>query len=170
MPLRLESGKNIFTLSPREVSQLCPAVSGSECVVLLIKPDETLYFIGKIRLALLHGSVSLMGTTVKPSSAFIQVFSPKTHSLPSLAGNVPEKSMDGFRNDFPSRIREHLEPTHSIVALTTDTSGLDFLSRLSSVFEGLFDVDWDHDERYLSGFHPVSKQWGTRTVEIIFPI
>ncbi len=162
IPLRLESGKNIFTLFSQEILQLCPAISGSECTILLIKPDETLYFVGKIRLALLHGSVSLMGTAIKSSSTFLHVFAPKTHSLPSLVGNVPDTSTGESMAAFPGRILEHLELTHSVVAMTKDTSGLDFLSRLSPTFEGLFDVDWENGETFLPGFYPVSMPVGTK--------
>ncbi|KAF8335030.1 uncharacterized protein EI90DRAFT_2914069 [Cantharellus anzutake] len=147
---------------------LCPALSGGKCAVLLIKPDETLFFVGKIRLVLLHGSVSIMGTIIKPGFFVHNVFAPRTHSLPPITGRELEERTSNFSDMFPARILHYLDPVHSVLALGSDTSGIDLLSRLSSSYDVLFKVDHSNTESILAGFYPL--QWIPSNVNILrFP-
>ncbi|KAF8505075.1 hypothetical protein BU17DRAFT_101226 [Hysterangium stoloniferum] len=124
---------NVFRLTSEEFEALRLTGDGDSQTahLFLIPPRRSLTFIGTARVTLLYGSMSLLGTTLKPSRLSHRIFSPRSSPLAVLAALDPSTT----------NISEEFEQISlSQRALHT---GVERLGRVCRIFERAFDSGQD---------------------------
>ena len=134
---RPTSDENLFVLTADERSML--GLSGEGAIVVLLSERDTLSFIGTLRIRVLHGSVSMLGATLRASAVSRPVFAPRSSPVPTL---VAVEARDGSSAEsslaLPSRIGTAAKDASAVVMLQEMFSGVEGLGRVVRPFEGVF--------------------------------
>lgn len=128
--------QNIFQLSLDEGSSL--GLSGP-AVALVLFPSATASFVGTYRLRVLHGSVSLLGTIVRPSQVVHQVYAPYSSPIPVIQALAARGESSKSLSDIPARILSTIDEGDVVIVLQELQTGVDGLGRVVRTFEGVFD-------------------------------
>ncbi|KAH9039014.1 hypothetical protein EDB84DRAFT_1587764 [Lactarius hengduanensis] len=117
--------QNMFRLSEDEGLSL--GLTGP-AVALVLFPSATVSFVGTYRLRVLRGSISLLGTTIRPSQV--------VHQFQALAARGESSKSP---SDIPARILSYVDEGDIVIVLQELHSGVDGLGRIVRTFEGVFD-------------------------------
>ncbi|KAH9049574.1 hypothetical protein EDB87DRAFT_1671127 [Lactarius vividus] len=108
-------------------------------VALVLFPSATVSFVGTYRLRVLRGSVSLLGTIVRPSQVGHQVVAPYSSPIPVIQALVAPESLQSHYLISPLAFLAASTKGTSWMVLQELQSGVDGLGRIVRTFEGVFD-------------------------------
>ncbi|KAH9180080.1 hypothetical protein EDB89DRAFT_2111280 [Lactarius sanguifluus] len=128
--------QNMFRLSEDEGSSL--GLTGP-AVALVLFPSATVSFVGTYRLRVLRGSISLLGTIIRPSQVVHQVFAPYSSPIPVIQALAARGESSKSPSDIPARILTTVDEGDVIIVLQELQTGVDGLGRIVRTFEGVFD-------------------------------
>lgn len=168
--------ENVFHLSVEEVTKLSlpPAPSSSithsaPASLVLLPPHETICVLGTCNITVLHGSISILGTTVYPSPDSHRIFAPKSSPLPVIRCSFSKdgESLSLLSNvNLPDRITIDEDVTqHGAVLLFQELkTGVEGLGKICRPFLNAFEPSkWmsrgkDSNPFNLSGLSMVREQ------------
>jgi polynucleotide 5'-hydroxyl-kinase GRC3/NOL9 len=128
--------RNMFQLSLDEGSSL--GLSGP-AVALVLFPSATVSFVGTYRFRVVHGSVSLLGATVRPSQVVHQVFAPSSSPVSVIQALAAHRESSKSLSDIPARILSTIDEGDVVIVLQELKTGVDGLGRVVRTFESVFD-------------------------------
>jgi polynucleotide 5'-hydroxyl-kinase GRC3/NOL9 len=128
-------GQNIFRLSLDEGSAL--GLSGP-AIALVLSPSVTVSFVGAYRLRVLRGSISLLGTIIRPSRVAHRVFAPRSSPIPVIEALVAHGESSQSLYDIPAQITSIIDEGDVIIVLQELRTGVEGLGRVVRTFEGIF--------------------------------
>jgi polynucleotide 5'-hydroxyl-kinase GRC3/NOL9 len=136
---------------------------------LIFKPEDTLSFLGTVRLTVLQGSILLFGSPLYASPVVHSVFAPKSYPVATIS--VISESSDGYSSaskssspsdrieasTLPQNIRSAISSSDVIIKVQDSNSGVQELGNICSEhlvsFKALPEFDFDFK---LREFFPVS--------------
>ncbi|EJD53281.1 hypothetical protein AURDEDRAFT_81640 [Auricularia subglabra TFB-10046 SS5] len=129
--------QNMFLLEPGELGEL-PLPQGSYLTVL--NGGETLSVIGTLSLMLLQGSITLDGTTLRPSRSAHRVFAPSSHPVPCIAALHKQVAPCV---PLPTRLSKHVHPRDVVLVLSEVHTDVEGLTDVCRAFEDVFAPEED---------------------------
>ncbi|EAU80730.2 GRC3 [Coprinopsis cinerea okayama7 len=137
--------KNIFQISPEDFN--LPSSSNSLATSLVVlSPHETLCLLGTCSLTVLHGSISILGTTIHSSPRKThKIYSPSSSPLPVIRCSFEGKGRTSGLDNLPPRVRELLESdgeaegVGAILVFQHLPSAVERLGVVCRSFEGVFE-------------------------------
>jgi polynucleotide 5'-hydroxyl-kinase GRC3/NOL9 len=133
--------------------------------------EDSLLFVGTMRLMLLQGSIRLLGVPLSPSTTLHRVFAPRTHPVPVLEvladhGGTPSEnslktnpSLHPLLLSLPEYIRKAISATHTVAVVQELSTGVEGLGRIVQSFASVFEPDvreMNFTEEVLKGLYTVS--------------
>ena len=128
--------QNMFRLSIEE--ELALGLSGP-ALVLVLSPSATVSFVGTYRLRVLRGSVSLLGTIVRPSHILHHVFAPRSSPIPVIEAHEARGESSKLLCSLPAKIMNIVDDRDVLIVLQELRTGIEDLGRVVRTFEGVFD-------------------------------
>lgn len=128
---------------------------------MILEQTDTLCFIGTVSLTILHGHAQILGTELSASSRPHPVFAPRSSPLPVLSCSRATSASEYDGSAIPGLTSDgtaHLTPQNCAVLLQPLRTGVEGLSDVCGVFEGVFRGIDDYVEVLfdIDGFFPVS--------------
>ncbi|VDC04021.1 unnamed protein product [Peniophora sp. CBMAI 1063] len=128
---------NMFVLTAEERSTL--GLDDENAIVVVLSAEETLSFIGTLRVRVLRGIVKMLGTTLRASAVSHPVFAPRSSPVPTLeAIQATEGSSTESSLALPTRIQRLAKSATAVVVLQDMFTGVESLGRVVRTFEGVF--------------------------------
>jgi len=127
--------QNMFRLSIEE--GLVLGLSGP-AVVLALSPSATVSFVGAYRLRVLRGSVSLLGTIIRPSHVLHRVFAPRSSPIPVIEAHEARGESSKLFS-LPAQIMNTIDDRDVLIVLQELRTGIEGLGCVVRTFEGVFD-------------------------------
>ncbi|KAI0269364.1 hypothetical protein BC834DRAFT_866034 [Gloeopeniophorella convolvens] len=150
--------QNLFRLSSAEGSHL-GLTEGA--VALILPPPTTVSFVGTYKLRVLHGSVSILGATLRPSDSLHHVFAPRSSPIPVIQALASRgESSRSAGSDVPPRIQNNLNESDVVIVLQELRTGVEGLGRIVRTFEGVFEgakSDRNSFDMPLEGVHLITE-------------
>ena len=128
--------QNMFQLSIEEGLTL--GLSGP-AVVLVLSPSATVSFVGAYRLRVLRGSVSLLGTIIRPSRILHHVFAPRSSPIPVIEAHEARGESSKLLSGLPAKIMNTIDGRDVLIVLQELRTGIERLGCVMRTFEGVFD-------------------------------
>jgi polynucleotide 5'-hydroxyl-kinase GRC3/NOL9 len=125
--------ENLFYLNEEELSSL--GLSGAGCLVAL-NTGETLCLLGACTLTVLHGSVTVFGTTLSASFTTYPIYAPRSSPLPIIEPSNEIKSVLPSRN-LPPRLRD-LPLSKTVILIRELKTNVEGLGNICRTFDGAF--------------------------------
>jgi len=125
--------ENLFYLNEEELSSL--GLSGAGCLVAL-STEETLCLLGACTLTVLHGSVTVFGTTLSASFTAYPIYAPRSSPLPIIEPSNKMKSVLPSGN-LPSRLRD-LPLSKTVIFIRELKTNVEALGNACRTFDGVF--------------------------------
>lgn len=157
--------ENVFPLSVEEVSRLKlpPAPSSSHnrsppSTVVLLSPHEALCLLGTCNLTVLHGSISILGSTLYPSTESHRIYAPKSSPLPVIRcsfGKSGEAHTLLPDLGLPPRIiiEEDITRHGTVLLFQESKTGIEGLGRICRPFRNAFEHSkWQSQEKSANAF------------------
>ncbi|KAF8590302.1 hypothetical protein K439DRAFT_1330498 [Ramaria rubella] len=152
---------NTFQLTKDELRslQLPPETIDSSGTLILLPIGESLTFVGTASVTLLHGTINLLGTPLRPSLRCHRVYSPRSSPLASLEAVKLEVSFteedfvsflsprDSTGRILPQRVQNAMLDSHSVIIIQPLHTGIKGLGKICPTFDSVFDVNSDIRER-----------------------
>ncbi|PVG04867.1 hypothetical protein CPB86DRAFT_803579 [Serendipita vermifera] len=127
-------------------------------VTIIMKPSETLSFLGTIALTLLYGQVTLFGSTIIPSPTRHMIYAPINYPTATIEASIGPNH--GSRPSLlPPEIAKRIEPVDSVLVIEDSLSGVEGLNLIcggnhNTKFHGFSDFPFAFE---LHQFFPASK-------------
>ena len=162
--------ENLFSLRGDEVSQLKlpPSPSSSHThsppsTLVLLGPHETLCLLGTCNLTVLHGSISILGSTLYPSTDSHRIYAPKSSPLPVIRCSFTKTQESLLQDiDLPPRvlIDDDIKRHGAVLFLQELRAGIEGLGKICRPFLNAFQQSkWQHTNAFnLSGLSLVRPQ------------
>ena len=129
--------QNTFVLTAEEVSALDSSSQNVGGTILILTPADSLCILGAFLLTVIHGSISLCGSTLHSSRTTHRIYAPRSSPLPIIRHAAGGGSIaDSFQ--LPRRLVEF--PRNSAIILLKELStGVEGLGTICRSFEGVFE-------------------------------
>ena len=128
--------QNMFRLSIEE--GLALGLSGP-AVVLVLSPSATVSFVGAYRLRVIRGSVSLLGTIIRPSHVLHHVFAPRSSPIPVIEAHEARGESSKLLSSLPAKIMNTIDGRDVLIVLQELRTAIESLGYVMRTFEGVFD-------------------------------
>ncbi|KAJ3503551.1 hypothetical protein NLJ89_g8378 [Agrocybe chaxingu] len=126
--------RNMFFLTEEEASDMGLGEKGT---LLCLDAEDSLCLLGSCHLTVLHGSIHLFGTTLRPSPRRHAIYAPRSSPLPILT-ITGESSSDLKVEKLPPRL-QRIAQFPAIVFLQELNTGVEGLGLICRTFEGVFE-------------------------------
>lgn len=129
--------QNVFLLTAEDLSSVGYGDDFATSALTVLNPGDTLSFIGAYRFSILQGSVTVLGTTFRPSLQTHNVFAPRSSPIPMIrAASSSTSTPTNF--PLPPRLKLSVQPDATILVLHELRSNVRGLERICGVFEDVF--------------------------------
>jgi polynucleotide 5'-hydroxyl-kinase GRC3/NOL9 len=137
--------QNTFVLTAEEVSALDSSSQNVGGTILILTPADSLCILGACLLTVVHGSISLCGSTLHSSSIAHRIYAPRSSPLPIIRHAAGGGSIAGSIQ-LPHRFLEF--PRNSAIILLRELpTGVEGLGQICRSFEGVFEPSkWQKDK------------------------
>lgn len=125
--------ENLFYLNEEELSSL--GLSGAGCLVAL-NTEETLCLLGACALTVLHGSVTVFGTTLSASLTVYPIYAPRSSPLPVIEPSNKMTSVLPSGNLSP-RLRD-LPLSKTVIFIRELKTNVEGLGNICRTFNDVF--------------------------------
>ena len=125
--------ENLFYLDEEELSSL--GLSGAGCLVAL-NTEETLCLLGVCALTVLHGSITVFGTTLSASLSAYPVYAPRSSPLPIIKPSHRTASVLPTGN-LPLRLRD-IPLSKTVIFIRELKTNVEGLGDVCRTFHGVF--------------------------------
>ncbi|CCA67460.1 hypothetical protein PIIN_01290 [Serendipita indica DSM 11827] len=133
----------------------CQKENGGMAIYIILKPEETLTFIGTIYLTVLQGSISLLGSTISASPIEHPVFASKDY--PTATIEALEADSAPFAPP-PAKIADAVSSDHILISIQDLNSGIEGLMKLFDSHASIFTSRSDFGDWGLREFFPIQRQ------------
>ncbi|KZO93789.1 hypothetical protein CALVIDRAFT_518471 [Calocera viscosa TUFC12733] len=147
------SPTTLFRLSASDNTKL--GLSDAPAILLIMKAQETVAFIGTCRLLVCRGTVDLLGTTLSASASSHPIFAPKSHAAPVLTA-MPNSHGSSKAIALPQELEQRCASADAVIVLQELRSGVEGLGRVVAPFEGVF-AESSCDDWGIAGFYPITS-------------
>lgn len=129
--------QNTFVLTAEEVSALDSSSQNVGGTILILTPADSLCILGACLLTVIHGSISLCGSTLHSSSTAHRIYAPRSSPLPIIRHAAGGGSIANSVQ-LPHRLVEF--PRNSAIILLRELlTGVEGLGQICRSFEGVFE-------------------------------
>jgi len=126
--------ENLFYLDEEELSSL--GLSGAGCLVAL-NIDETLCLLGVCALTVLHGSITVFGTTLSASLSAYPIYAPRSSPLPIIKPSYKTTSVLPTGNNLPPRLLG-IPLSKTVIFIRELKTNVEGLGEICRTFHGVF--------------------------------
>ncbi|KAG7441622.1 uncharacterized protein BT62DRAFT_907889 [Guyanagaster necrorhizus] len=152
--------QNTFTLAPDEFGSF--GLGDGAAILLALSASDTICFLGAYKLSVLHGSITVCGTTLQSPSRVHHVFAPRSSPLPVIAVETESRAGPSKISTLPPRFQSLLATADALIVvqeLQTNVSGLEVICRaFDRVFSPYRRNDEDAFDFGVPGVHMVSRR------------
>ncbi|PBK72170.1 hypothetical protein ARMSODRAFT_987216 [Armillaria solidipes] len=152
--------QNTFILTPDEFSSF--GLGEGAATLIALGSSDAICFLGAYKLSVLHGSITICGTTLHSPSPGHRVFTPRSSPLPVIAVESESRGGPSKTTSLASRFQPLLDNAGALIIiqeLQTNISGLEVVCR---AFDGVFSPyrrrDEDAFDFCVPGVHMVSRR------------
>jgi hypothetical protein len=134
-----------------------------------MKPSETLSFVGTVALTLIHGQISLFGSTINASATRHMIYAPVNYPTATIEATGESRNSSEY-SSLPQDIAKRAEQTDSVLVIEDLSSGVEGLNQIcggnhNAKFQSLSDTQFPFGLRQ---FFPVSKIMITTSSIVMF--
>ncbi|KAF8654881.1 hypothetical protein AX16_003342 [Volvariella volvacea WC 439] len=136
---RAIEGQNVLTLSSDKIGSLLNTPVSRPGMLLALAEGESVTFLGNYSLAVLQGSISLLGTPVSHSDRLHDIFAVRSAPLPVLEWASSEGTSH-VPKQLPTALRDFIQRPAAILLILELRSGIEGLGKVVKTFDPAFFV------------------------------
>ena len=140
--------QNFFDITDEELHEL-GLINSSAAKLLSLSGSDRLALVGTYCLTVLHGSVTLSGVTLTPSTTAHRVYAPRSSPIPVIQCLPPRGTIPPSPIALSGQMQERARSADALILLQDLVTGIEGLGRICRTFENVFELSRWQKARYL---------------------